>query len=42
MGQLFAAFRDAKSAATRIWIKGNVGLDGDRWTGTMTGDMGPI
>ena len=40
--QLFAAFPDAKSAATRVWIKGNVAVSEIVWSGTMTGDMGPF
>ncbi len=39
MGQMFQAFPDAKSAATRIWIKGNVAIAEIVWSGTMSGDM---
>ena len=42
LGQLFAAFPDAKSNATRVWIKGNVAISELVWSGTMTGDMGPF
>ena len=37
--QLFATFGDAKSAATRVWVKGNVVVSEIAWSGTMTGDM---
>lgn len=39
MQQFFQTFGDAKSAATRVWIKGNVAAAEIVWTGTMTGDM---
>jgi steroid delta-isomerase-like uncharacterized protein len=42
LSQLFAAFPDAKSAATRVWIKGNIAISEIVWSGTMTGDMGPF
>jgi hypothetical protein len=42
IGMLFTAFPDAKSAVTRIWIKGNVAVTEIVWNGTMTGDMGPF
>ena len=42
LAMLFTAFPDAKSAANRVWIKGNVVVSELTWTGTMTGDMGPF
>jgi predicted ester cyclase len=39
LAQLFASFGDAKSAPTRIWVKGNVVIAEMAWAGTMTGDM---
>jgi predicted ester cyclase len=39
MQQFFQTFGDAKSAATRVWIKGNVAVMELVWAGTMTGDM---
>jgi ketosteroid isomerase-like protein len=42
MQQFFTAFPDVKTAATRIWIKGNVEIAEIVWAGTMTGDMGPM
>jgi steroid delta-isomerase-like uncharacterized protein len=39
MQQFFQTFGDAKSAATRVWIKGNVAATELVWAGTMTGDM---
>jgi steroid delta-isomerase-like uncharacterized protein len=42
MSQFFTAFPDAKSAATRVWIKGNVAISEMAWAGTMAGDMGPM
>jgi predicted ester cyclase len=39
MAQFFQTFGDAKSAATRVWIKGNVAIMELVWAGTMTGDM---
>ncbi len=36
---LFDAVGDAKSATTRLWIKGNVGIAEIAWAGTMTGDF---
>lgn len=42
MTALFTAFPDIKSAATRVWSKGNVMITEIAWTGTMSGDMGPF
>lgn len=39
MQQFFQTFGDAKSAAPRVWIKGNVAIAEIVWAGTMTGDM---
>jgi hypothetical protein len=39
MQMFFGAFGDATSAATRVWIKGNVAVTEIAWAGTMTGDM---
>ncbi|HEX8792361.1 MAG TPA: ester cyclase [Polyangiaceae bacterium] len=39
MAQMFQAFPDAKSAATRVWVKGNVAIAEIVWAGTMSGDM---
>jgi predicted ester cyclase len=36
---VFDTFSDAKSASTRVWIKGNVVVMELVWSGTMTGDM---
>ncbi len=36
---LFDTFGDAKSAATRVWIKGNVAISELVWSATMTGDF---
>jgi steroid delta-isomerase-like uncharacterized protein len=36
---MFAALPDLKSAAPRIWIKGNVAVVETVWSGTMTGDF---
>jgi ketosteroid isomerase-like protein len=36
---LFDAFPDAKSATTRVWIKGHVAIWEIGWTGTMTADF---
>ncbi len=36
---LFDSFGDAKTAATRVWTKGNVVVSEFVWTGTMTGDL---
>jgi hypothetical protein len=39
MTMFFGAFGDAKSTATRVWIKGNVAITELVWSGSMTGDM---
>jgi len=39
LSDMFGTFGDAKSAATRVWIKGNVAIAELVWSGTMTGDM---
>ncbi|HXX66427.1 MAG TPA: ester cyclase [Polyangiaceae bacterium] len=36
---LFDSFGDAKSMATRTWVKGNVAISEFVWAGTMTGDL---
>jgi ketosteroid isomerase-like protein len=36
---MFGTFGDAKSAATRVWMTGNVAIAEMAWAGTMTGDM---
>ncbi len=36
---VFDTFGDAKTAATRVWIKGNVAVSEIAWAGTMTGEM---
>ena len=36
---LFDTFGDAKTAGTRVWIKGNVAITELVWSGTMTGDF---
>jgi steroid delta-isomerase-like uncharacterized protein len=36
---LFDTFTDAKLAATRVWIKGNVAVTELAWSGTMNADM---
>ncbi len=42
MTAFFTAFPDAKSVATRAWIKDHVAVVEVVWTGTMKGDMGPV
>lgn len=42
MTTFFTAFPDAKSAALRVWVKGNIAISEMAWTGTMSGDMGPM
>jgi len=37
--QLFDTFGDARSAALRSWVKGNVVVSEVAWAGTMTGDF---
>jgi ketosteroid isomerase-like protein len=37
--RLFDTFGDAKSAATRVWVKGNVAISELVWSATMTGDF---
>ncbi len=39
MQGLFDAFPDAKSAALRVWIKGNVAVQELAWTATMSNDF---
>lgn len=39
MAQLFQTFGDAKTEATRIFVKGNVVVTELVWTATMTGDV---
>jgi hypothetical protein len=36
---LFDAFGDAKTAVTRVWIKGNVAVSEIAWTGTLTSEF---
>jgi ketosteroid isomerase-like protein len=36
---VFDSFGDAKNAALRVWIKGNVAISELAWAGTMTGDL---
>jgi ketosteroid isomerase-like protein len=39
MQGLFDTFPDAKTAATRVWIKGNVAVQEIVWSGTMSADF---
>jgi len=42
IGGFFTAVPDVKMARTRVWTKGNVAVLEEVWSGTNTGDMGPI
>ena len=42
IGGFFTAVPDVKMARTRIFTKGNIAVLEEVWSGTNTGDMGPI